>query len=126
KGPTKEGGSGALGESNASGSGTGGPKEIENQIIGKPRVGSATKIPDGQHGFNDIIDNYAGDATKFEIPTKGPGGVVIRVSELSQIEGSNNGVEGVFEWIVDEGDVTHRRFIPGGKVTGLPNQIPKK
>jgi hypothetical protein len=72
------------------------------------------------------FDNYAGDATKFVIPTKGPGGVVIRESELSQIEGSNNGVEGVFEWIVDEGDVTHRRFIPGGKVTGFPNQIPKK
>lgn len=48
------------------------------------------------------------------------------MSELRQIEGSNNGVGGVFEWIVDEGNVTHRRFIPGGQVTGLPNQIPKK
>lgn len=51
---------------------------------------------------------------------------MVRVSELRQIEGSNNGVGGVFEWIVDEGNVTHRRFIPGGQVTGLPNQIPKK
>lgn len=103
-----------------------GVKAIDNSVIGKPRVGSANKIPDGQHGFNDIIDNYAGDAAKFEIPTKGPGGEVVRVSELRQIEGSNNGVGGVFEWIVDEGNVTHRRFIPGGQVTGLPNQIPRK
>ena len=101
-------------------------KGIDNSIIGKPRVGSANKLPDGQHGFNDIIDNYAGDAAKFEIPTKGPGGEVVRVSELRQIERGNNGVGGVFEWIVDEGNVTHRRFIPGGQVTGLPNQIPKK
>ncbi|WP_407311131.1 hypothetical protein [Pseudomonas sp. nanlin1] len=103
-----------------------GVKAIDNSVLGKPRVGSANKIPDGQHGFNDIIDNYAGHAAKFEIPTKGPGGKVVRVSELRQIEGSNNGVGGVFEWIVDEGNVTHRRFIPGGQVTGQPNQIPKK
>jgi hypothetical protein len=45
---------------------------------------------------------------------------------LSQIKGSNNGVDGVFEWIVDEGNVTHRRFIPGGQVTGRPNQVIKK
>ena len=104
----------------------GGAKGIDNSVLGKPRVGSANKLPDGQHGFNDIIDNYAGDAAKFEIPTKGAGGEVVRVSELRQIEGSNNGVGGVFEWIVDEGNVTHRRFIPGGQVTGRPNQIPKK
>ncbi|MFK0089671.1 DUF637 domain-containing protein [Pseudomonas sp. NPDC090755] len=104
----------------------GGAKAIDNSVLGRPRVGSANKLPDGQHGFNDIIDNYAGDAAKFYIPTKGAGGEVVRVSELRQIEGSNNGVSGVFEWIVDEGNVTHRRFIPGGEVTGLPNQIPKK
>ena len=101
-------------------------KRIDNSVIGKPRTGSANKLPDGQHGFNDIIDNYAGDAAKFDIPTKGPGGKVVRISELRQLQGSNNGVDGVFEWIVDQGSVTHRRFIPGGKVTGLPNQIPKK
>ena len=101
-------------------------KRIDNSVIGKPRTGSAYKLPDGQHGFNDIINNYAGDAAKFDIPTKGPGSKVVRTSELRQIQGSNNGADGVFEWIVDQGNVTHRRFIPGGTVTGLPNQIPKK
>ena len=100
--------------------------DVSNSVIDKPRTGSANKPPDGQHGFNDIVDNYAGDAAKFDIPTKGAGGQVVRTSELRQIEGSNNGVDGVYEWIIDQGNVTHRRFIPGGTVTGLPNQIPNK
>ncbi len=100
-------------------------KGIDNSVIGKPRVGSANKT-DPTHRFNDIIDNYAGDATKFNIPTKGPGGQVVRTSELRQIEGGLNGRDGVFEWVIDQGNVTHRRFIPGGKVTGFPNQVPKK
>ncbi|VVM19999.1 hypothetical protein BSPWISOXPB_7375 [uncultured Gammaproteobacteria bacterium] len=50
------------------------------------RIGSANKLPDGQHGFNDIIDNYAGEATRFDIPTKGPGGSIIRTSELSRFK----------------------------------------
>lgn len=103
-----------------------GAKAIDNSVIGKPRVGSANKSPDGQHGFNDLVDNYAGSAARFDIPTKGAGGEVVRMSELRQISGSNNGVGGVFEWIIDEGSVTHRRFIPGGQITGKPNQIPKR
>lgn len=59
------------------------------------------------------------------IPTKGPGGTVVRRSELYQVEGSLNGKEGVFEWIIDQGQMTHRRFIPGGRVTGYPNQTPR-
>ena len=101
-------------------------KNLESTVLSSTRVGSANKIPDGQHGFNDIIDNYSTIAKTFKIPTKGPGGQVTRYSELMQVEGSNNGISGVFEWIVDQEKVTHRRFIPGGKVTGHPNQIPKK
>jgi hypothetical protein len=70
---------------------------IENSVLDSVRIGSANKLPDGQHGFNDIIDNYAGEATRFDIPTKGPGGSIIRTSELRQIQGSNNGTEGIFE-----------------------------
>lgn len=44
-----------------------------------------------------------------------------------QIEGSNGGKKGVFEWIVEpNGNVSHRRFIENGTVTGKPNQVPKK
>lgn len=81
---------------------------------------------DPLHLFPNMVDNYVGDAAKFSIPTKGPGGTVVRQSDLYQIGGSLNGKQGVFEWIVDQGQVTHRRFIPNGQVTGFPNQIPPK
>lgn len=89
------------------------------------RAGSATKT-DLLHSFPNLVDNYAGDAAKFSIPTRGAGGVVIRQSSLYQVEGGLNNKPGVFEWIVDAGQVTHRRFIPNGKVTGFPNQISPK
>ncbi len=99
--------------------------EINNGVLGLPRTGSATKV-DPHHAFPDMVDNYVGDATKFNIPTKGPGGVVVGQSELYQLEGGLNGKQGVFEWIVNQGEVTHRRFIPNGKVTGFANQVLKK
>ena len=39
---------------------------INLQLTGK-RVRSANKPSDGQHGFPDIIDNYAGDAVHTQI-----------------------------------------------------------
>lgn len=107
----------------------------------------------GEHGFNDIIDNYARYAEEFSI-TGGDG--IER--KLYQIEGgqksyvykyktsiyNNTDINvknqrydsleiitknqyGIFEWIVDpDKGVTHRRFIPNGKITGQANQIPTK
>ncbi|MBL9008749.1 MAG: hypothetical protein JNJ46_31105 [Myxococcales bacterium] len=89
------------------------------------RVGSAAKA-DPHHAFPNLVDNFADDARRFEIPTRGPGGEIVRRSELFQVEGSLNGQAGVFEWIVDQGQMTHRRFIPGGVVTGAPNQIVRR
>ena len=109
---------------------------ISNDIIGKPRVGSGLKNdlpktkglpvenlgrqsvrefgPEAkQHGWSDIVDNYIGDATKFDLPDG---------AKLYQLEGSNQGRPGIFEWILNNGKVTHRRFIPGGRITGRPNQ----
>ena len=98
---------------------------IDNEVLGKPRTASATKI-DPHHAFPDLVDNFVGDAHKFSIPTKGVGGQIVRHSELYQIEGSLNGRSGIFEWIIDQGKVTHRRFIPNGKIAGYSNQVPQK
>jgi len=93
--------------------------DIKNPVLDNTRSGSALK-GDAQHAFNNIIDNYAGDATKF--PLKGGDGVN---RSLYQLKGSLNGKKGIFEWIVDPvKGVTHRRFIPGVGITGKPNARP--
>ena len=101
-------------------------------VIGLPRVGSALKVDfekpgsitiNGQvfphefapkaiaHGFPKIVDNYVPQATYYDL---GNG------ATLFQISGSYNGVLGRFEWIVQNGAVTHRMFIHNGTITGLP------
>ena len=63
------------------------------------------------------------NATTFTIPfiaplfdTKFP----IKNGELYQVEGSLNGVNGRFEWITQDGFVTHRMFVKNGKINGVP------
>jgi len=67
------------------------------------------------HGFNDIVDNYAGYATKTNLNNG---------ATLYQLEGSLNGVAGRFEWIVDPklGGVSHRMFVSDGKINGVPSK----
>ncbi|HET6383031.1 MAG TPA: hypothetical protein VFJ58_06530 [Armatimonadota bacterium] len=89
-----------------------------NPLKGLPRVGSALKddLVAGGKGwptgaakactFPDIVDNFADSATEFPLN---------RGARLYQIEGSNNGVPGRFEWIVDDGRVTHRMFVRGAQ-----------
>ncbi|MDP4118738.1 MAG: hypothetical protein Q8873_06065 [Bacillota bacterium] len=106
------------------GAGTGGnfgntrgsKKTINNPIVNNKRVGSAKKS-DPYHSFSNIVDNYADSSKKFSL--KGGDG---KSRTLYQVQGSLNGKKGVFEWIYDaEKGVTHRRFIPNGKITGKPN-----
>ncbi|MCY9265342.1 hypothetical protein [Bacillus haynesii] len=122
------------------GKGTG--NGISHPVLDNTRSGSALKKPDGQHGFNDIIDNYTPHAKEFEIV----GGDRVK-RKLYQIEGGMKYYDfkdvynkdlrinerittvkdqnGIFEWIVDPTKgVTHRRFIPNGQITGSPNQRP--
>ena len=86
------------------------------------RVGSALSKDDPFHrSVSWVVDNP--DAQRFGI-TGGDG----LARQLYQLPGEVNGKSGVFEWIVDESGsnpvINHQRFIPGGGVTGYPNQVP--
>ena len=118
----------------AQGGSKGGSKTIHNDILDSPRTGSALKVDDvnpiykinektgkpqivkeipataQSHGFNDIVDNYAGYATKTPLNN----------ATLYQLDGSLNGVAGRFEWIIQDGNVTHRMFIQNGTMNGVP------
>lgn len=81
---------------------------IKNEVIDLPRTGSALKT-DPYHAFPNIVDNYAGYATKNSISN----------GTLYQLQGSLNGVEGRFEWILQNQQVTHRMFVKGGTINGI-------
>ncbi|MBA3814258.1 MAG: DUF637 domain-containing protein [Alphaproteobacteria bacterium] len=106
------------------------PKEklISNDVLTAPKTGSGLKndlvkpiinnegkmiqefpMTAKSHGFPDIIDNYAGQASKFDLE---------RGAKLYQLEGSYNGKVGRFEWIIQDSKVTHRMFIENGKING--------
>jgi uncharacterized protein YukE len=90
-------------------------QDIPKNVLGTTRVESEsefTQVPLA-HGFPDIIDNYAGVGSQFTLPN----GAV-----LYQVQGSLAGVSGRFEWIVDRGAVTHRMFVKGGLINGVPIQ----
>ncbi|MGG0386295.1 pre-toxin TG domain-containing protein [Priestia filamentosa] len=114
-------------------------RELKHPVLDNTRVGSALK-DDSYHNFNDIIDNYVVKAQRFDLPNRKG-----HVDSLYQIEGSmvkyetqygkvkdnaptmlekKKTIDGVFEWVVDPttNKVTHRTFIPNGKVTGKINQ----
>ena len=116
------------------GSESGGNSSITNDILECQRKGSALKVDEikpitqinpktrrpeiikefpataQSHGFNDLIDNYAGYATKS----------LIRNGTLYQLKGTLNGVQGRFEWIIQDGYVTHRMFVRDGTMNGVP------
>jgi RHS repeat-associated protein len=85
------------------------------------RAGSALKDDPFHRSVSWVVDNPA--AQRFSV-TGGDG--VQR--QLYQLPGEVNGKPGVFEWMVGRSGsnpvITHQRFIPGGGVTGSPNQVP--
>lgn len=85
------------------------------------RTGSALSRSDPFHrSVSWVVDNP--DAQRFV--SMGGDGVP---RDLFQLPGELNGKLGVFEWIIDRSGsdpvITHQRFIPGGSVTGYPNQV---
>ena len=82
---------------------------VQNKIINLERVGSALQS-DAHHAFSNIVDNYAGYATQTPLNN----------ATLYQLQGALNGVAGRFEWIVQAGQVTHRMFVKGGGMNGIP------
>ena len=45
---------------------------------------------------------------------------VVEYGTLYQLQGSLNGTVGRFEWIIQNQQVTHRMFVPGGGINGIP------
>ena len=78
----------------------------------KDAVGDALALKtDPYHAFPNVVDNFAANASATQLQSG---------AMLYQVEGSLNGVTGRFEWIVHGGNVTHRMFVPGGTVNGVP------
>jgi filamentous hemagglutinin len=85
-------------------------------------VGSALKDDALHRAASYVIDQIPENGRLFTI--KGNDG---QSYNLTQMTGTVNGASGIFEWIVNsKGELTHQRFIPEGKITGKPNQIPSK
>ena len=82
---------------------------INNDVLNTERAGSALKS-DAYHAFPDIVDNYVGFAEKIKLSR----------GTLYQLKGSLNGVEGRFEWIIQNGKTTHRMFVKGGGINKIP------
>ncbi|WP_017973817.1 DUF6531 domain-containing protein [Actinopolyspora halophila] len=100
----------------------GGPSDAPG-VSGLPLKLDKYKL-DRDHNFPAIVDNHAKTGSHFKVESKREGGVFSHYSDLYQLEGELDGKSGVFEWVVDHGAVTHRRFIPRVGITGEANQVP--
>ena len=79
-------------------------------VAGLERMGSALKT-DLYHDFPIGLDQFASSATETRLQSG---------ATLYQINGSLNGIIGRYEWIVNNTVVTHRLFVEGGTLNGIP------
>jgi hypothetical protein len=91
------------------------PVNIANYKHGSRASWKSISADDLNHSFSRIVDNYAGSGSSFTV--KGGDGIL---RQLYQVEGSLHGVSGRFEWMLEAGKITHRQFVPGGTINGIP------
>ena len=80
------------------------------------RVGSGLKSDTYHRATSFVVNDKAAKAFRIYNRKNEP-------QTLYQLPGGVNGRAGVHEWIVNgKRQIVHQRFIPGGRVTGRPNQ----
>ncbi|WP_222115803.1 hypothetical protein [Chromobacterium vaccinii] len=95
---------------------------VVKKILKADRVGSGLKPDISHRGASYLSREQLMGGKVFTV--KGGDGIK---RKLLQVEGDFNGKKGAFEYIYDnKGNVTHQRFIEGGRITGVPNQKPPK
>ncbi len=88
------------------------------EVYNADRVGSAVKDDPTHKAASYLSKEQLASGRTYSY--RGGDG---RIYKLLQTEGQLNGVDGIYEYIIDDmGQVTHQRFIQGGIYTGFPNQ----
>ena len=94
------------------------PSVAANNIVRATRTGSALKNDPYHRAGSYLSETQLAQGQTFQVVS---GDGVSRT--LLQVRGNISGKGGVFEFILGPNNtVTHQRFIPGGVITGYPNQ----
>ena len=93
-----------------------------NDILNGERIGSGLKENSTHRAASYLSEEQLRSGHVYYVTGKDG-----NTYTLLQTKGQFNGVDGVFEYLInDAGQVTHQRFIAGGGYTGFTNQHPPK